>query len=241
MEASRLGMFTASRISELMASGTGKTRLNYIFDIADELINGSKDFETKAMQHGTINQYDAFDIAFRPKFGGTWYDKFIKVNDKLGASPDILGFDFVADIKCPYSIHNFFEQRDKLPKKYIYQSQVQMMAAKVDVGFMCLYLTKPEEFGIDWTEYPFTVDERTYVHEIQFSKELEENILKSVEDNHPLIGQCVELLNTATELTDIEFYRSQYDGVRYNLLKDTNWLNKETCIKFNNKYYTQIK
>ena len=64
MEASRSGMFTASRISELMASGTGKTRLNYIFDIADELINGSKDFETKAMQHGTINQYDAFDISF---------------------------------------------------------------------------------------------------------------------------------------------------------------------------------
>lgn len=236
----REGMFTASRISELLAEGTGRTRQNYIFDIAHELVEGRSDFQTKEMLHGTINQMNGFDLAFKPIHGGQWFDKFLIVNDMLGASPDIIDLNFVADIKCPYYIHTFFEQRDRLPKKYIAQSMVQMMAAKVDVGYMCLYLTKPETFGQDdWVEYPFSIEERTYIHTVQFDKEMEANILKAVEDNYPLIGQCVKLLNSAVEYDDEQFYRMQYMGTRFLKLKDTNWLNKETCIKHKSIFYTQ--
>ena len=56
------GMFTASRIGDLLAGGTGKTKLNYIFDIALDLHGLKKEVSTKAMEHGIVNERSAIDI-----------------------------------------------------------------------------------------------------------------------------------------------------------------------------------
>lgn len=234
----RTGKFTASRISELCSGGQGKTRLNYIFDIAKEMVAGKDDFQTKEMLHGTINQYDAFDLAFKPLYGGAWFDTFVSYNDKLGASPDILGDGFVADIKCPYYIHTFFEQMDKLPKKYGYQVQTQMLTMNVDMGYLCNYLTKPDEYNVQWVEYPFILEQRTHIHEIKKSEEIQDEILKAVEDNFPLIGTAHELMLNAKEIAHDEFFFNQFNGVRYLKLKDTNWINKNDCIRFGNDFFT---
>jgi hypothetical protein len=58
----RLRMFTASRISDLLAGGAGKSRLNYIFDIASEAVGAKVEVHTKQMEHGTINERTAVGI-----------------------------------------------------------------------------------------------------------------------------------------------------------------------------------
>ena len=243
----RKGKFTASRIADLLATGTGKTRQNYIFDIASDLVGCKAEISTQAMTHGIINERTAIDILISEKGGkhndnGLGEQTFYAINDHLGATPDALGDDYIGDAKCQYSIYNFIEQNEKLPKKYYAQLQCQMMALKVDKGYLINYLTKPEVWGEEtWREYPFSLEERYHIHTIQKDEAMQHDILTLSEKYHPQIGLCVEMLINATEMDDAEFFYSQLIGkARFMLLKDTNWINNDReVIKFENKFYVK--
>lgn len=240
----RKGRFTASKISDLLASGTGKTRLNYIFDIASDLVGAKEQITTKAMEHGIVNERTACDILISVK-GGTYNSDgqggqvFYPINDYLGATPDVVG-EYAGDAKCQYEIYNFIEQNEKLPKKYYAQLQCQMMALNVDKGYLINYLTKPEEWGNDmWEEYPFELEERYHIHEVPKDDQMQYEILTKAEENYPLIGLCVEMLLNAQVLNEMEFFYEQLKGKkRYLLLKETNWQNNERQVyRFGNKFY----
>ena len=64
----KTAMFSASRISELLAGGEGKTRNKYILDLAMQEIGIENDFDTKEMRHGIINQINSFEQIIKPKY-----------------------------------------------------------------------------------------------------------------------------------------------------------------------------
>lgn len=233
-----MSKFTASRISELLAEGTGKTRMNYIFDIASDSLGFKKDILTKAMSHGIQNEVYAMSILISNVGGSLNVDDegnqvSFDVNDKLSATPDgyLIG-SHTMDAKCQYSIKNFIEQNDKLPSKYFLQMQTQMMAIGVDRGYLINYLTKPEMFGQDdWEEYPIPLEKRYHIHEIQKDNAFCEAILNAVEKYHPFIGECIKMLSTATELSHEEFFGMQFmDKIRFSKLKDLAWIKNDKKV-----------
>jgi len=237
----RKGHFTASRISELLAEGTGKTRLNYIYDVACDVLGAKDDFETSAMRHGTTNQYNAFELAFKPNFGGQWFDEYVPINDKCGASPDVIDVDFVADMKCQFMIDTYLDAIDRTPKKYEYQVQMQMMALGVEYGYVCNYLTRPEKFGEDWVEYNMPLELRYDIKRIEKSEEIHDKILEAVEINYPILQECIAMLGNANVMTEDEFIYKQYNReLKLRNLKE-NWQSKGEIYRFENKFYKSVK
>lgn len=238
------GIFSASRVADLLAGGTGKTKLNYIFEIAEDMVGAKKEINTKQMQHGLINEINAINILCSKYGGSPNYEKngqvFYKVNEKLGATPDAIGFDWVGDAKCQYTIFNFFSQNEKLTKKYFIQVQTQMMALKVDKGYLINYLTKPEEWGQDdWVEYPFPVEDRYFVHEIEKDESVQHSILDAVDVNYPLIGVAHQMLESAIIIDEYDFFMMQFkDKIRFVKIKDVNWVNNDKKVySFNNDFF----
>lgn len=238
--------FSASRVAELLVDG--KTRWNYIYDLALEILGIERSLHTKEMLHGINNEAAALQLAFNligavansDDFGNQIY---FPINDYVGATPDAFDEDmeqFVLDTKCQYYIHTFIEQCDKVPKKYVVQSQCQMMALKVDTGYILNYLTKPEVWGEDeWEEYPFNIDERFRLHKIEKDDEIQYDILRLTEHFYPYIGLGVELMASAKELSQDEFFYSQlHGGVRYAELKEIVWATTgREVFRFGNKFY----
>ena len=243
----KLKMFSASRVNDLLAGGTGKTRLNYIFELAEAILGNEKKISTLAMEHGLINERTGIDILCsiyggKPNTNENGEQTYYAINDYIGATPDAIADDWVGDAKCQYYIHTYLEQCDKIAKKYYLQVQTQMMALKVDNGLLINYLTKPEFFGQDdWQEYPFEKHERYHVFEIKKDEEVQDEILTAAEKYHPLISECVEQLKLAIEMDDAEFFYGQLIGKkRYKKLKDTNWLtNKKPIILHEKIYYVE--
>ncbi len=186
--------FSASRISELLAWGQGKTAQSYILDLALQSIGIKEEVNTPAMKHGIQNQLNAFESVVKPLYPESeWHDEFILINEHCGASPDILDNSLPIDVKCPYYIDTYLEQINTPPKKYFAQVQMQMMACKSDIGRLVFYLTKPEEWGNEneVIEYPFPLELRYKVFEFKKDEELQESILKKVDESHPKKEQMI--------------------------------------------------
>src|SRR5688572_21348496 len=93
--------FSASRISELLAGGTGKTAQNYILDLALQSLSIKDELSTKATEHGLNNQLYAFEKVVQPLYpGSVWHDEYIPINEYCGASPDSLDGNIPTDVKC---------------------------------------------------------------------------------------------------------------------------------------------
>lgn len=240
--------FSASRITDLLAGGTGKTRMNYIFELAERSIGIDNSVTTAAMLHGINSEKDALDILFN-HLGNGYYNSdgmgsqvFFPINEYVGATPDAIGDDWVGDAKCQYFIHTFFEQNDKLATSYYNQVQCQMLALKVDKGYLINYLTKPETYGMEyWVEYPFPLEERFHVHEIEKDERVQSDILEYSEKYFPYIGLGSEILMSAKELDHDEFFYMQFvNRVRFQKLKDVNWIeNTKQVYRFNDIFYVQ--
>lgn len=233
--------FSASRISELLAGGQGKTAQSYILDLALQSIGIKDDLSTPAMKHGIQNQLNAFNSVVKPLFPeAEWHDEFIMITEHCGASPDILVDSSPIDVKCPYYIDTYLEQINTPPKKYFAQVQMQMMACKADIGRLIFYLTKPEEWGNEKEviEYPFPLELRYKVFEFAKDEELQESILKKVEESQPKKEQMINLLTDA-ELMDVDqFFYEQMGGYSYRKLKDcNNILNLEKVVRIGNEFY----
>lgn len=233
--------FSASRISELLAGGTGKTAQSYILDLAMQSIGLREEFTTPAMTHGIQNQMNGFEKVVKPLFpNAEWHDEFILINEYCGASPDILNDSSPMDIKCPYYIDTFIEQINKPPSKYFAQVQMQMMACKSDIGRLVFYLTKSEEWGqeTEVVEYPFPLELRFKIFEFTKDEEIQEKILEKVEESQPKKIQMIELLGNAELLSEEQFFYEQMNGFVYRKLQESNnILNLASVIRVNDKFY----
>lgn len=233
--------FSASRISELLAGGTGKTAQSYILDLALQSIGIKDEMSTPAMKHGIQNQLAGFQTVVKPLFpNAEWHDEFILINEFCGASPDILDSGNPMDIKCPFFIDAFIEQINKPPTKYYQQVQMQMLACKADVGHLIFYLTKPEEWGqeTEVIEYPFPLELRFKIFEFKKDEEVHDLILKKVEESEPKKQQMIQLLGNAELLDTEQFFYEQMSGYAYRKLSDcNNVLNLDKVIRVNDKFY----
>lgn len=238
--------FSASRISQLLAGGTGKTRLNYIFELAEKSIGIDNSITTAAMLHGITSELDALNVLFNHlgdgylNSDGNGGQLWFPINKTVGATPDALSDGWVGDAKCNYYIHTFFEQVDKLPKSYYDQIQCQMMALKVDKGYLINYLTKPETYGQDdWIEYEFELKDRYHIHEIEPDTMVQNDILVYSDKWFPYIGICSEMMQSAKELNHEDFFMMQFkDKVRFQKLKEVNWIeNTKQIFRFENNFY----
>ena len=241
----RKGRFSASRISELLAGGTGKTRDNYIYDLANEVLGLRKELDTPAMKHGTVNQINAFEFVIKPLFpNAKWLDTYIPINELCGASPDIMIDDTTpADVKCPFYIDTYIEQINKVPTKYYQQVQMQMMATGGDVGILCFYLTKPMEWGEETViEFPFPLEDRFRIFEFKKDEEVQESILKAVAVAEPKKQLLITMLENATPMDEIEFFYYQMKGNKLRKFKEaSNMYNVTTIYRVNDQFYYEIK
>jgi len=233
--------FSASRITELLAGGTGKTAQSYILDLSLQAIGLKDDFDTPAMRHGRVNQIKGFEDVVKPLFPDSeWHDDFIVINDNCGASPDILDNGNPMDIKLPFYIDSYLEQINKPPTKYYQQVQMQMLACKADVGHLIFYLTKPEEWGqeTEVIEYPFPLELRFKIFEFKKDEEIQEKILEKVMESEPKKIQMIELLNSANVMSEEQFFYEQMNGFAFRKLQDcNNILNLDKVTRVNDKFY----
>lgn len=233
--------FSASRISELLAGGTGKTANNYILDLALQSLGIKDELSTPAMKHGIQNQLAGFEAVVKPLYpNAEWHDEFILINPFCGASPDILDSGNPMDIKCPFYIDSFLEQINKPPTKYYQQVQMQMLACKADVGHLIFYLTKPEEWGqeTELVEYPFPLALRFKIFEFKKDEEVHDLILSKVEESEPKKQSMIKLLQDAEIMDSEQFFYEQMSGYAYRKLSDcNNILNLDKVIRVNDKFY----
>jgi putative phage-type endonuclease len=136
--AQRVGKFTGSQYSCLMAGPDTDTYKNYIREKAWERLTGKavQGFTNDAMQHGIDTEPQA--RAYYEFVTDTVVEEvgFLVHPDYpyLGVSPDgLVGSDGLLEIKCPQpKTHIEYLASKKLPAKYKAQVQGQLMVARRD-------------------------------------------------------------------------------------------------------------
>lgn len=148
--AARLGMISASRLSDIMkktkyGESTYKTRAR--MELAIERLTGKpagSNFMNQAMQDGVEREPDARSL-FEAITGkevaecGSFNHPNIKMSS---ASPDglIREENAVLEIKCPTAVtHAYNLLSKKMDKRYIYQIQWQMVCCEADYGYFVSY------------------------------------------------------------------------------------------------------
>ena len=192
---------------------------------------------TPVIYAAIANQFDAFEIFRKYKGDCEWWDSSMPYGECLVATPDILADDFVADVKCQFSILNFHKQNETLPRKYWLQSQTQMLCAEKELGYIINYLSKPDVYNEEWKEYEFEENERLFIHRIDRDESILKIIIAEAEANYPLIFQAEEMLGGATIIDEKDFF---YYGKDFEELRDLNWtLNKKEVFRFLNKFFVK--
>lgn len=133
----RLGKVTASRISAVMAEGSGATQKNYMAQLICERLTKKREqtFTSSAMQRGNELEQDAREIYILNNFDvevvevGFIDHPYINM---AGASPDgFVNNDGLIEIKCPNtSTHLDFLETSQPKREYILQMQWQMMCTR---------------------------------------------------------------------------------------------------------------
>lgn len=242
-ETIKKAQFSASNISRLLAGGSGKTAQSYVLELALKSIGIKDDIDTAATRHGLNNQFNAYTNVVLPLFpDAVWFDQYLPINEFCGASPDVLINSAPMDIKVPYNVDNFLEQIINVPTKYVHQVQMQMMACKSEIGYLCFYLTRPEIWGDEtWEEYPLPLEQRFKIFEFESDIELQERILKAVEESEPKKQQIIDLLLNAKQMSFEEFFNRQWVGNKMRQLKDcSNIYNLNQVIRVNNQFYYEV-
>lgn len=242
----RVGCFSASNISRLLAGGGGSTRKTYILELATEVVIGAKpQLDTSATRHGIANQINAYEFVLKPLYKGIkWVDKYIPINKNCGASPDcIWDENYPIDIKCPYEIDTYLEQIEKIKPSYYLQLQMQMMAVKGDKAALCTYLTKKEVWGSDetWEEYPFPLKDRFKIEEVIKDDEAWDRIERAVEIAAPERDEYIAVLLNAKVMDEIEFFYTQMKHNKFRNIKSaSNILNLKEIVRVKDQFYYKM-
>lgn len=241
----RVGCFSASSISRLLAGGTGATRKSYIMELALDAVGASKpNIDTMYTKHGIANQMNAFDFCLKPIYKGIqWVDKYIPINKNCGASPDcVWQGNFPIDIKCPGEIDTYLEQIEKIKPSYFAQIQMQIMSVNGTEGALCTYLTKREEWGSDtWDEYPFALADRHKIEVIKKDEEMCDRILSEVEKAAPERDLYIEILGNAEVMEEEKYFYHQMKHNKYRDIKLCSNLSNSEILRVKNKFYYKIR
>lgn len=128
----RCGMVTTSRfvdaVDRLRSGELSAKAKAYAMEIVTETLTGQPLEKTTnyAMQWGTDYEEEARQAYELETFNEVKQVGFIKLNDRIGGSPDgLIGDDGMIEIKCPYNQVNHIETYiyKQVPEQYI--SQVQ--------------------------------------------------------------------------------------------------------------------
>ncbi|MGL4758184.1 MAG: YqaJ viral recombinase family protein [Patescibacteria group bacterium] len=144
----RSGLFTASRINELLTEPKNKSELisqsakSYVMETVGNLLAPPEpNIYSQAMEHGNETEPQAV-LAFANKHGldvnaddfiYTSVGGFVFFQDKelgIGGTPDIIIKDAIVEIKCPNSKTHLkyllIENQNEIPKEYYAQMQLNM-------------------------------------------------------------------------------------------------------------------
>ena len=138
----KLGVPSSSKFSDIMAKGKGKTRRNYLVDIASEIITGKREesYVSADMKRGT--ELEPFAREEYEFITGNNVEQigFAKDNN-VGCSPDgFIGKDGGLEIKCPKpSTHIETVISDVIPTKHRPQMQGCMMVTGRKWWDFCSY------------------------------------------------------------------------------------------------------
>lgn len=235
------GVYSASRISELLAGGSGKTRQSYHIDLCLDILGLKEDFDTAPMKHGRVNEINAFDyVKIYHHDAVLCSDEYIPINDKCGASPDvILKNKDVIDIKCPSSLYQFHKSKITTSKAYHDQIQMQLLSTGGNLGRLFYYLTKPEIWGSDeWTEYDFeNFDDNHYFVEIKKDEKRQKEILEAVERYYPVKMEILDKMKQASEIEFKELNARIKGGKMFAPIKQASNVLNVDLFKFEDKYF----
>ena len=244
----RKGKFTASRASDLLAGGSGATRLSYIYDVASSMFGCFDRIETSDMRHGIINQHDAFKMVVQPQFEKAfWYDEYMAINDNAGASPDCFVETFTPmDIKCPTSIDTYSAEvakykaidTSKTNAGYYVQVQVQMLTTQAECGYLLFYLTKFQSYmEQDWREYAVPLSDRYHCIKFERNEKLQDLWLNAVAEAAIRRDRIAELMASAKVMSEAEYF---YMQTKHNKLFRAKNAANHLAIKYirvGNKFY----
>lgn len=145
---SRRGLFTSSRINELMGQkGLGKTGETYAFEMAVEIVEGcnmEEDYQSYAMVKGVELEplaFAKFSDLMSLQFVSVESCGFFALNEFTGGSPDgLVGDDGVLEIKCPKH-ETFFRVvlENYIDPKYYDQIQHQLLVTGRSKGHYFVY------------------------------------------------------------------------------------------------------
>lgn len=233
---------SASGIGELLTGG--KTAESYLLRKALECIGITSDLSTKAMEHGIINQYEAFELVVSKIDNAKWHDVYTPINDFCGASADCIGDNSVFDIKCPFYIDTYLEQVSKLPKKYYQQVQMQMIAEAKEFGYVVLYLTSSDvDMYGNKIEFPYPLEDRFFIHEVLPDEETMDRILVESEKGYNKMIEWANILKEAPVKDLDEFFYEQFKGhATYRKLKTANSIQNtiSKAVRIGEEYYYKI-
>ena len=238
------GYFSASRITELLAEGTGATRQTYLIDLALDAIGMKKEFDNEAMIHGRNTEADAYSFVVKQLYPNSFLksDEFELINDDLGCSTDVEFTDNknVLDIKCP-QLKGFLESKKavNVSKQYYDQIQTQLLKTGGEIGYLLYYLQKPmnKYIGDVWEDYDFeNFDDNYFIKEIQKDDKRQEEILKAVEKYAPVKNEIIEMLLNAPEIEFKDHFRLNDEKFRRPIKKSRDIL-KEKIYKYDNEFY----
>jgi hypothetical protein len=235
---------SASSVHKLCPADKSKTKTaqSYVLELAMRELGIYNNATTAEMRHGIDNQTVAYEVAVLPKYSkAVWYDKFIAIDNRCGASPDVLIGDIPLDVKCPYTIPSFFENINNVSKAYIYQLQMQMLATKGKEAVLCVYCTKPKEYGVEWNEHHIELERRIKFIEFKADTAIQDEIMQQVDVWHPKKIELVDRLKNAEELSLERYFFDSEIGIKYNTLSESsNVFNINKIYKFERKFYYQL-
>ena len=173
----RCGKITASRFSDVMAKGAGKTRKSYMMKILAERLSGMKQdsYSNDSMQWGIEKEQEARE--YYESVNGVVVRQvgFVEENDYLGCSPDgLVGEDGLLEIKCPNTAtHIQYILDGKFPSIYKAQVQGQMLICN--------------RSWCDFVSFDPRVEDRPYLpirvnRDTKYHGELSEQIEKFISD-----------------------------------------------------------
>jgi putative phage-type endonuclease len=127
----RMGVITASRFSDVLAGGAGKTRLAYMYQLAAETLTRERQdfFTSPAMEWGTKTEPAAREMYEMVSGNLVEQVSFIKFSGKnIGCSPDgLINDDGLIEIKCPKTSTQIETVLSgKMPKIHTAQVQGQL-------------------------------------------------------------------------------------------------------------------
>ena len=102
----RVGKVTASRFSDVLAKGQGKTRLSYMKRLRAEVLTGlpADTYSNSYMEWGKENEAAARQEYANESGNEIVQVGFVVLNEWVGGSPDgLVGDDGAIEIKCPKS------------------------------------------------------------------------------------------------------------------------------------------